>query len=80
MFVDFLDRLATLLPLRMRYWVVQHSAFGGILVIRQRFHPSHTEGVVALDGPFDTTDDAARSLAFWIRQYPDTTRPRRRRV
>lgn len=63
-------------PFRLRYWLVYHNSYDGLLVVRQRRYPGNEAyssrcGMITLDGPFDSTDEAARSLAFWILQYGD---------
>jgi hypothetical protein len=61
-------------PFRLKFWVVFHNGMQKMVVIKQRLAPwtektYTTMGVVLLDGPFDSDEDAARSLGFWQRQY-----------
>lgn len=57
----------------IRFWVIRHNGLKRIVVVRQRFKPPVEEyttiGMICLDGPFSTQEDAARSLAFWRQQY-----------
>lgn len=69
------------LPLRMAYWVVFAKQMQQCAVIRQRLNPGNdatysTMGFVTLDGPYYDQEDAARSLAFWARQYDSSLRTR----
>ena len=58
-----------LLPFRYRFWVVSDLADDTLTVIRSRLNPQRTIlWCCLLDGPFDSTDETARSLAFWSRQ------------
>ena len=61
-------------PFRLRYWLVFHNGHRRLMVIRQRFAPTADSwlasiGLIAIDGPFDTNEDAAQSLAFWSANY-----------
>ena len=61
-------------PFRLRFWVVYDNLRREHVVIRKRFRPRSeyvytSWGCMLIDGPFDTNEDAARSLAFWVRQY-----------
>lgn len=58
----------------LRYWTVYHNGHKRLMTIRQRFNPgvekTYTSwGVVTLDGPHETQDEAVRRLAFWRAQY-----------
>lgn len=58
----------------LRYWTIYHNGHKRIITIKQRFHPGveknfDTMGVITLDGPHKTQDEAARRLAFWQAQY-----------
>ena len=58
----------------LHYWTVFHNGHERIITIRQRLHPGVEKtwtslGVVTLDGPHDTQDEAVRRLTFWRAQY-----------
>lgn len=56
-----------------RYWLVESE--NEYRIIRGRLNPTWFNGEFTLtDGPFDTQEDAARSMAFWLANdgYKDT--------
>lgn len=57
------------LPFRYRYWVVLDHYDQKVLVLRRRIGPAFMFGHLLIDGPFDSTEDSVRSMAFWRRQY-----------
>lgn len=63
--------LSLFLPLR--YWTVYHNGHERMMTIRQRLHPgvenNYTRlGLVTVDGPHKTQEEAAQRLAFWRMQ------------
>ncbi len=66
--------LSELNPFRFRYWLDEDVYRGVLRVRRSRWsNPNLAESKTAeyalTDGPFDSSEDAARSLQFWVRQY-----------
>ena len=64
----------------IRYWTVYHNGHRRVLTVRQRCNPGveknyQTCGVVTLDGPHETQDEAVRRLAFWQAQYRTHAKP-----
>jgi hypothetical protein len=77
---SMIEQLLKLVPFRYRYWVVEAYYGNEWRVLRTRRNPTHLFGDwygkgPLIDGPFDSQEEAAHSLAFWPRQAADYTIP-----
>lgn len=67
-------------PFSLRYWVIWSNTKSQMIVAKSRLSPGNdglhysTLGVITLDGPFDSQEDAVRALHFWHMQYEKTKR------
>lgn len=51
-------------PWRYKYWLICDHDIGMITIQRSRFNPA-ADNWYLVDGPFDTTDEAARRYTFF---------------